>query len=243
MLDKVKILKFKWLLKNPELLDPETAEFIRNTQLNHITAQLKSGDAYARAILYDELVDKFPKTIKQSKSKIYPLNITELEKLIELIDFMIEMNQGTEIEEYSLKKNIPHFKEIKKTIRREISNIQKDYKSEEKKNNLESFEKLFKKISSYNKIMQILVEHGYCAPGTYTWIDEKSGNKKFLVSIIKTIQIRRFLKVKGNLTPKQIQYIALNTFNVDVSESLIEKHKLNKVESKILEFIPIASTI
>lgn len=99
--------------------------------------------------------------------------------------------------------------------------------------------KIFKEVSKYKKIINILIERGFCEPGTNSWKDENNGSKGFLVSIIKYLHHLGYYDYKP--TNEDIHYICLNTFHINISIDTIKKNKSSKAYN--LNFLPLSSSI
>ena len=104
----------------------------------------------------------------------------------------------------------------------------------------EKLELLFKSISKYNTIMEILVSKNLVQPNTYIWKDEKKGNKSYLAALIKNLHSKGYYKENTRPTNPQIMAICKNSFGWDVGLDTI-KH-INALDFDFT-FIPIASTI
>ena len=100
---------------------------------------------------------------------------------------------------------------------------------------------VFKSVSKYSHIMDLLVEHNYCMPITYIWIDHSGGSMSFLAALLKYLQFQGYYKKNKRLKNEQIKEIALNTFGYDIGIDTIKKASPNKIGG--LYFIPPASTI
>jgi hypothetical protein len=97
---------------------------------------------------------------------------------------------------------------------------------------------VFKSQLKYKIIMEKLVSKNLCQPHIYYWKDEAGGNKKLLIAIIKTIQLQGFLERK--ITNSEIEFIAKNTFNHEISIDSIKKTKANSIN---IDYIPLESAI
>ncbi len=98
---------------------------------------------------------------------------------------------------------------------------------------------VFKSPSKYQKIMDILINQGYCQAGTFIWKDERKGNKSLLVSILKFLHIQGYYKEDKKLKNKQIKAVAKNTFGMNIGDSIIGSTKPDDFK---LGFIPPSST-
>jgi len=103
-----------------------------------------------------------------------------------------------------------------------------------------TLESLFADEYKYHRIMEILVENGYCHPDTYIWTDLKKGYKNHIANILKYLHFQNYYKSKSVITNKQIREVALNTFHVEISMDTIKHADINK---SFLGFIPPASEI
>jgi hypothetical protein len=103
-----------------------------------------------------------------------------------------------------------------------------------------TLESLFESTFRYQYVMKILVECGYCQPGTYIWADLKKGYKNHIANILKYLHFQNYYKSKVIITNKQIQEVALNTFHIEISMDTIKHADITK---SFLNFIPPASAI
>jgi len=99
---------------------------------------------------------------------------------------------------------------------------------------------VFESESRYNQIMEILVESKLCQPNTFTWIDEKKGNKILLIVLLKLLHIQGYYKYNKKLTDIQIKEISQNTFGIEIG---IDHIKHTKFTNLLIKNIPLASTL
>lgn len=102
------------------------------------------------------------------------------------------------------------------------------------------FPQIFKEISQYQYIMNILVEKGYCNPHTLIWEDQTGGSKGLLAAILKCLHTQGYYKNNQKLTSEQIKQIAGETFGLKISIDTVKK--ANK-KNNVVDFIPVASTV
>ncbi|MCX6246567.1 MAG: hypothetical protein NTW10_02435 [Bacteroidetes bacterium] len=91
----------------------------------------------------------------------------------------------------------------------------------------------FKDPDKYQRILNLLVTKKFCNPGNHSWI----GQKAELGDLYNRLNVQGYLHRK--LSPKEKVSISINSFGINISESILRQ---TKVESSFL-FIPLATTI
>lgn len=104
-----------------------------------------------------------------------------------------------------------------KKFEKSIQNTKNESKS------IENLKQFFKCTSEYTKVMNLLASEGYINRDSHTWIDEKKGNKEFLVKLIKNLHQKGYLKSRPK--NKEIKLICKNTFAIEVSIHTINRAK------------------
>jgi hypothetical protein len=116
--------------------------------------------------------------------------------------------------------------------------IKKTEKLKNEKTTVFLFSDHFANPSNYKRIMDVLVEEGYCKEDTFYWIDGKKGNKAFLAAIIKHLHSLGYYKNKQRPSSEQIRDIALQSFGLEIAIDTIKRASPEQFD---LSFIPSPS--
>lgn len=132
---------------------------------------------------------------------------------------------------------------VEQLLKLETPDINKeaDNKEEDAPPNVELIH-LFKKVSHYKAVMDLLASKNYCDPLTGIWKDTTLGYMSLIVSVIRDLRIKRYYK-SVRLTAKIIKQVAMNTFGVDISMDAINKKSEKNMQPKETDFIPYADTL
>jgi len=99
---------------------------------------------------------------------------------------------------------------------------------------------LFKDKTHYQKIIDILIQEELIEKGTLIWKDETNGRNKFVAGLIKVLYNKGYLKRSAKNA--EIPAISFNTFQVELSQSIAEKTKVNDTDVNY-KFIPIITEL
>ena len=113
--------------------------------------------------------------------------------------------------------------------------------SQPEANKQQNLSELFENVSTYNSLMNLLVQKGYCEAGTYKWKDQGKGYKGLAAAIIKCLKPRGYFKPEiTTLSNDSVVYLCKNSFQIDVGIDTVKRANSGKFE---VSFIPPATAL
>jgi hypothetical protein len=206
-----------------------------------------SGLAKVKAQTVEGLIDSLNKMTITLLSNVRSKDLFEKgiipnlkEHAIKLVNEAHRVKQATLFTQFS-KNESQYVKLLEKWLFnekeyfKELSSII-TYKSDDKKKII-TFPDLFEDEAKYERILNLLVEKGYCQADTFIWKDETNGNKGFLVAILKHLHKLKYYKGNQRPTSQQIKEIAKDTFGLKISLDTIKRARPDQFD---VSFIPPA---
>ena len=117
------------------------------------------------------------------------------------------------------------------------SNDEKE-KLNDKLNELTELKDIFKSRIEYLRIMDLLVNEGYCQTYTLQWMDVSRGFKKHCVGIVKHLESKGYYALKRKLYPDEIQNVVSNSFKIRIEIDTIKKVTGQNYASPLFKKIP-----
>ncbi len=99
---------------------------------------------------------------------------------------------------------------------------------------------LFRNVSDYNEIIELLARRELIDPVTKIWIDTKKGKATYLIAILKDLKGKGYYKTPASVENKTYRSIAINTFGMSLKIDTVKR--ANPLNFH-LNFIPPCSSI
>lgn len=112
-----------------------------------------------------------------------------------------------------------------------------------KKSKPVTFIELFKKVSDYNAVMDILAKEGLVNKTSGVWVDTGGGKKSYLIAILTHLRELGYYKHDIKIEGKTFQDVCKNSFQIEVAIDTIKKTKTKDWPPSKLSIITPPSAI